>query len=272
MVPDLSASPEYSAEWNQWIVHFCIGCAIYFVIFFQIFVKMIQRPLQHNHFKNIQCQALNYSTNVISTINATITTISVSSVFYYQLWKYNNPVILNKDEIPWIVFYIWSYIISYLFIDTICHIIIIFIYYKQINSLKLDIICHHIFSISMFLLPQYPKPIYFWLWYNIGFFYEIPTIFLNLKWFAKYYHLSIKITNIIKISFAATFFMFRMSAVIAILILLINHWKFVTQAMDETQAIIVMILCALNTCLNSYWSFKIVRIIYLVLIKGNKTE
>ena len=267
-----SDSSLYSEEWNQWMFHFCVGCVVYFVLFFQIFFKMMQKSLQHKHFKNVESQALSYSTNVISTINAIIIVIAISTIFHYQLWKDDNPVILERNKIPWTVFYVWSYIASYMITDTICHVIVIFVYYQQIGSLKLDIIGHHLFSIAMFILPQYPKPVYFWLWYNIGFFYEVPTIFLNLKWFAKYYHQSIKVTNIIKILFAATFFIFRTTTVIAILILLIFHWKFVTEAMDETQAMIVGILCALNTSLNSYWSFKIGCIVYAVLVSGNNKK
>eukprot|EP01084_Bolivina_argentea_P124293 220248_1 len=97
----------YSKQWMHWGCHFSAGSVAYFAIFFRTFANMMKKKLKHNNFKNIESQALNYSTNLISTINGIGVTMAGFSLFYYKLWTDNNPVLRIHTKIPYFVFYSW---------------------------------------------------------------------------------------------------------------------------------------------------------------------
>eukprot|EP01084_Bolivina_argentea_P303686 524373_1 len=235
----------YSKHWMKWSAHHIVGIQFYAALFFYTFNKAKNK----SNTTFIPSEALHHSTNIISTINATLCVLSFIITLFRK--EFTKNIICEPNQSG---FYGHAWMSAYFFSDALCHYLIARRYGKK--YLRMDIIWHHVFGYLVFALVAIPRPIYGWYGLHIELFGELSTIFLNLIYFAKHYHWN---KNIFQFLFIISWFSVRLPCCVAVMLWVFNTERFkrIKNEYPMHVAIAACLLPCMHMMLQLWFTFKI---------------
>eukprot|EP01084_Bolivina_argentea_P099262 178432_1 len=222
-----------------------ISTIVYNVIFWTIFAYFQQK------LKKPPKDCLNLATNSISTLNATICLFGLYDFLKFTRW---GKVV---DE-PKLAGHLWAIFMGYFTADLFAHIICFMNYNQNIVPRRWDVIVHHILALGAWFGIMWPKFTWGWAFFSIALCMELPTIFLNLQWFGKYFKLK-KLENVSKILFLLTWFLVRMPIVIYGFYWFIKYWKQIKKEWPLRIFIYSVVNAITMTPLQIAWSVFLLK-------------
>lgn len=193
------------------------------------------------------------STSTISTIHSVVSVVGVVIGFFVdELYLYENQL-WSRPGVISIVWVLWN---SYMLTDLVAHLVCF--YFKGVPA-RYDVVVHHTFGYLTVFCLMFPMPVYGWFILCAPLVTEFSTIFMNLRWFAKHYHLPRVLQQRLNTAFLVSWFTVRLPALWAMIPYMVWHWTEIYDKMPKRIAILGSLLIFGINALHVAWGFLLIQ-------------
>lgn len=266
---------EARTLWTKWIIVFTLSLVYYCILYVVAFRRQISLnatvksriKIADSQTRDLVRESIplyttencaRYASCVLSLSNSTICSAAGPiAFFYHRYWESVHSMIFGT---PGLTFYISALFCGWLVTDMLTMVTVCCIYRLKLSW---DVILHHILFLAVMLFMEIPIPQYLWVVGTFAYTMEVSTVFLNCKFFAKWYQCSESVVLKFKYAFLAAWMLVR--APISLVVPPIYLILFGEQMFEQYplhKFIGALLLCLGNVVLQGIWTVLILRKAY----------